>query len=151
LKTIIDRLKKVSWKRGNGELLGFTICLPLLMFMFCGLIMATQLGLAKQSLEYAAYSAARAAVVQESFAQAQNAADLMAADAAVGTFGVKNVTAELEVVSGRLDYAAGSVRWEKGSLLKTVVRVDINTIAPFPDSELSTEITMMVERPATPY
>jgi Flp pilus assembly protein TadG len=141
------RLKKLDMKKGSGEFMGFAICLPLLMMMFCGLVMVTQLGLAKQSLEYAAYSAARTAVVQDSLPQAQNAADLMAQDLSVASFGIRSITTTLEVVSGRADYA-GTVRWEKGSLLKTIVTADINTIAPFRDSTLSAEITMMIERPA---
>jgi hypothetical protein len=147
-KRFKSKLKKIGFARGSGELLGFAISLPLVMVIFCAIVMAAQHGVIKQRLEYATYTAARAAVVQENLASAQAAAALMADDVRVGAFGVRDIKVELETVAGRLDGGIGNVRWEKGSLLKVVLTADVDTIAPFPDSELSSEITMMIERPA---
>lgn len=144
------KLKKIRWNSGN-ELLGFAIALPMILVVFCAIIMAAQLGLARQTTEYALYSAARAAVVQENLNDARNAAQTMAgATLDTGTIGVSGYNIELETVAGSFDVASGLVRWEKGALVKVVLTVEVNTIAPFQSSVLSSELIMMIERPATP-
>jgi Flp pilus assembly protein TadG len=146
----IKKLVKFQNRRGNGELVGFAIAMPMLMLVFCALIMAAQLGLARQTLEYSLYSAARAAVVQGDFVSAQNAAEMMAdAEIYTGTMGVTGYTIELEVIGGTFNPGSGGIRWEKGALLKVVLTMDVDTISPFRDSTLSSEIIMMVERPAS--
>jgi hypothetical protein len=147
---MVSRLRKINWKRGSGEILGFAIVLPIILVVFCAIIMAAQLGLARQALEYSLYSAARAAVVQEDIISARAAAELVAtAEIESGTFGVTRHDITLEVVGGSFDASSGLVRWEKGAMLKVVLTIYVDTIAPFGDSILSSEITMMVERPAT--
>ena len=148
LLKLYNRFKKIDWRSGVGELIGFAICLPLIMILLCGLIMVVQLGSAKQTLEYATYSAARGAVVQETFYQAKSAAEAFAASALeTGTFGVSNIDVQIETIGGTYDVSSNSVNWEKGSLMKCVVTIDVDTIAPFADKRMSSEIIMMVERP----
>jgi len=149
LYRFISKFKKPDWKKGGGELIGFAICLPMMMLVICGIIMILQLGLAKQSLEYAVYTAARAAVVQEDMGAARSAATAMA-DSALrsGTIGVENVTIELELVAGRTDVGTDDVAWQKGALIKCIVYVDVKTIAPFANRRMGSEIIMMVEFPA---
>ena len=146
------RFKGIRWKRGGGELIGFAICLPMIMLVISGIILILQLGLAKQKLEYAAYSAARAAVVQENMGRAQLAASEAAMSALeTGTIGINRggVTVALELVAGRTHHATGDVGWQKGALLKVIVTADVNTIAPFLDRRMGTEIVMMVEFPVS--
>ena len=45
-------LKNINWRKGGGELLGFAMVLPAIMLVFGAIIMAAQLGLARQSIEY---------------------------------------------------------------------------------------------------
>ena len=147
---LIKLFKNIKWNKGSGELLGFAICLPMIMFIICGLIMVLQLGLAKQSLEYATYSAARAAVVQHDMADARSAASASAdATLSSGTIGVENIEVELEIVAGRTLAGTDDIGWQKGALLRCTVTIDINTIAPFAGSRMASEIIMMIEFPAT--
>jgi hypothetical protein len=150
MANIIKRLIKFQNRRGSGEIVGFAIVMPLLMLVFCALIMAAQLGLARQALEYSLYTAARAAVVQDNIVNARNAANLMAdAEIQTGTIGVTGYDLQMEVISGTFNPASGGIRWEKGALLKVILTIDVDTISPFRDSQLASEIIMMIERPVS--
>ena len=138
-------LKNINWRKGGGELLGFAMVLPAIMLVFGAIIMAAQLGLARQSIEYTTYSAARAAVICESQSQAQQAAELLVEDMAQDIPGV-----EPGSVSVNIRNYMGSI-WQKGGLIKCTVEAKVNTISPWSNSTVAADITMMIERPAVPY
>ena len=137
-------LKNINWRKGVGELLGFAMVLPAIMLVFGAIIMAAQLGLARQSIEYTTYSAARAAVICESQSQAQQAAELLVEDMAQDIPGV-----EPGSVSVNIRNYMGSI-WQKGGLIKCTVEAKVNTISPWSNSTVAADITMMIERPAVP-
>ena len=137
-------LKNINWRKGGGELLGFAMVLPAIMLVFGAIIMAAQLGLARQSIEYTTYSAARAAVICESQSQAQQAAELLVEDMAQDIPGV-----EPGSVSVNIRNYMGSI-WQKGGLIKCTVEAKGNTISPWSNSTVAADITMMIERPAVP-
>ena len=137
-------LKNINWRKGGGELLGFDMVLPAIMLVFGAIIMAAQLGLARQSIEYTTYSAARAAVICESQSQAQQAAELLVEDMAQDIPGV-----EPGSVSVNIRNYMGSI-WQKGGLIKCTVEAKVNTISPWSNSTVAADITMMIERPAVP-
>lgn len=137
-------LKKVQWRKGGGELLGFAMVLPAIMLVFCAIIMAAQLGLARQSIEYTTYSAARAAVICESQSQAQQAAELLVEDMEKDIPGI-----QANSISVNIKNYMGST-WQKGGLIKCTVVAKVNTISPWSDSTVTADITMMIERPAVP-
>ena len=137
-------LKNINWRKGGGELLGFAMVLPAIMLVFGAIIMAAQLGLARQSIEYTTYSAARAAVICESQSQAQQAAELLVEDMAQDIPGV-----EPGSVSVNIRNYMGSI-WQKGGLIKCTVEAKVNTISPWSNSTVAADITMMIERPAGP-
>ena len=137
-------LKNINWRKGGGELLGFAMVLPAIMLVFGAIIMAAQLGLARQSIEYTKYSAARAAVICESQSQAQQAAELLVEDMAQDIPGV-----EPGSVSVNIRNYMGSI-WQKGGLIKCTVEAKVNTISPWSNSTVAADITMMIERPAVP-
>lgn len=137
-------LKKVKWRKGGGELIGFVIVLPIIMFVFCAIIMAAQLGIARQSIEYTTYSAARAAVICENQSQAQSAAELIVDDMIYEIPGVEPGSASVTIQN-----YMGSV-WQKGGLINCTVQVTVNTISPWAPSVVTADITMMIERPAVP-
>lgn len=116
-------LKKINWRQGGGELMGFTLILPVIMLVFCAVIMASQLGIARQSVEYTTYSAARAAVICENQAQAQQAAELIVEDVIYEIPGVEagSATVTLQNYMG--------ATWQKGGLIKCTVEVKVNRIA----------------------
>ena len=137
-------LKNINWRKGGGELLGFAMVLPAIMLVFGAIIMAAQLGLARQSIEYTTYSAARAAVICESQSQAQQAAELLVEDMAQDIPGV-----EPGSVSVNIRNYMGSI-WQKGGLIKCTVEAKVNTISPWSNSTVAADSTMMIERPAVP-
>ena len=137
-------LKNINLRKGGGELLGFAMVLPAIMLVFGAIIMAAQLGLARQSIEYTTYSAARAAVICESQSQAQQAAELLVEDMAQDIPGV-----EPGSVSVNIRNYMGSI-WQKGGLIKCTVEAKVNTISPWSNSTVAADITMMIERPAVP-
>ena len=137
-------LKNINCRKGGGELLGFAMVLPAIMLVFGAIIMAAQLGLARQSIEYTTYSAARAAVICESQSQAQQAAELLVEDMAQDIPGV-----EPGSVSVNIRNYMGSI-WQKGGLIKCTVEAKVNTISPWSNSTVAADITMMIERPAVP-
>lgn len=136
-------IRKIKWRKGGGELLGFAVILPAMLFVFCALIMAAQLGIARQSIEYTTYSAARAAVICENQAQAQDAAELIVEDMIYDIPGAVPNSASVNI----RNYMGST--WKKGGLIKCTVTVKVNTIAPWPASKVVADITMMIERPAS--
>ena len=130
-------LKNINWRKGGGELLGFAMVLPAIMLVFGAIIMAAQLGLARQSIEYTTYSAARAAVICESQSQAQQAAELLVEDMAQDIPGVEPGSVSV------------NIRNYMG-LIKCTVEAKVNTISPWSNSTVAADITMMIERPAVP-
>lgn len=137
-------LRRIRWKKGGGELIGFVLVLPIIMFVFCAIIMAGQLGIARQSIEYTTYSAARAAVICENQNQAQLAAELIVDEMIYDIPGVEPGSASVN-----LQNYMGST-WQKGGLIKCTVEVKVNTISPWSVSRVTADITMMIERPAVP-
>lgn len=137
-------LKKVKWRKGGGELIGLVLVLPVIMFVFCAIIMAAQLGVARQSVEYTTYSAARAAVICENQSQAQSAAELIVDDMIYEIPGVEPGSASVTIQN-----YMGST-WQKGGLINCTVQVKVNTISPWSASVITADITMMIERPAVP-
>lgn len=137
-------LRKIRWRQGGGELIGFVLVLPVIMLVFCAIVMAAQLGIARQSIEYTTYSAARAAVICETQNQAQLAAELIVDDMIYEIPGVEPGSASVT-----LQNYMGST-WQKGGLIKCTVKVKVNTISPWSSSLVTADITMMIERPAVP-
>lgn len=136
------RLRKVNWRRGGGELIGFALVLPIVMMVFCAIIMAAQLGLARQTIEYTTYSACRAAVICETETQAQLAAEKVVDDMIYSIPGVRDGSAQVVIHN----YTGN--RWEKGGLVNCTVTVTVDTITPWTASDVTADITMMIERPA---
>ena len=49
--------RRIDWKKGSGEIVGFAMILPAITFVFCAIVAVAQVGLIKQKLEYTAYTA----------------------------------------------------------------------------------------------
>lgn len=137
-------IRKVNWRQGGGELIGFVLILPVIMLVFCAIIMAAQLGIARQSVEYTTYSAARAAVICENQTQAEQAAELIVEEMIYEIPGVEAGSAMVTLQN----YMGAT--WQKGGLIKCTVEVRVNTISPWTTSTVTADITMMIERPAVP-
>lgn len=149
---VLKNKKKINWKKGSAEIIGFVIVLPAMMLILMGLIGVAQLGLARNALEQAAYIGCRAAVVREDKESAQNAAEnAVRMRLEQGTFGLSSddIVVTLEPVAGITDTETGNTpKWVKGSMVDMSVEVKINTFLPFFPDTMQTHICMMVEQPA---
>jgi Flp pilus assembly protein TadG len=144
--------RKLKCQKGTSELIGLMVGLPFVMSLFISFVMFVQMGMVRQSLEQAAYTAARAAVVQPDKIQAQNAART-AAGAVLSTSGVSvTPTVNLFEVAGVTDTGSASgIRWEKGSLVQAEVTVQFPAFGTRRNVAMKSDIVMMIERPAPNY
>ena len=132
-------------KRGNGELLGFSILLPLFVWLILLMVSIAQIGLAKEKLEYTTYSASRAAVVSEDYASALNNANVVATETLEGA-SYTDVTTDISM-SGVSDPT--TALWVKGVYIKVTVSCKVKTIMPISNGSVhESSIYVMVERPA---
>ena len=148
------RMKAINWRRGSSELIGFALIIPLLATLMFTIITVMQLGLVRQSLEYATYMGARAAVVCEDYStaltQAQTTARMTLGNS---TYGVdqNSVSVRLELVGGTSSTSGSGITWEKGALLKCEVSAPINQFINILSGDMTSCIYVMVERPARTY
>lgn len=146
----MHRLRKINWKRGGGELVGFSISIMFLSIIFVLFLYIVELGLAKVAVEEAVYLSARSAVVCDNYQEGREAAYKRAKEAltnsAIG-LNLDKLEVDIEVVSGTA-YDSGEPQWEKGALLKCNVRVPLVGTGRDNMSSVSSSIFMMIERPA---
>lgn len=152
---ILQRLRKINWKKGSSELIGFAMVIPLLAILMFTIINIMQLGLVRQTLEYTTYMSARAAVVCEDYDTALTQAETTARmTLANSTYGVDpdQVQIHLELVGGTSSTNGSGITWEKGALLKVQVMVPINQLMDaLTSGTMSSTLYIMVERPAKTY
>lgn len=155
----MSKLKKF-FRKGNGELLGFVICMPIFTFLLVMIVSLTQIALAKETLEYTAYTSARSAVVAEgtdtvsySYNAMSNANDI--AKKIASENGYSSYKVEMIVdgnVVGRGDssgvFMRNDIAWAKGLFITVRVTFQVDTMISWMSAERSSSIVMMVERPA---
>ena len=135
--------KGINWKKGSGELIGFGIVMPILVMIFCGIISASQLSMASETLQYAAYCSCRAAVVSVDEATAGARADSVAKELAS-----LNSTISPASIDCKLTLLDKSLVWQKGNFVRCDVSAYVDTMLPFTSRKRTASIIMMVERPA---
>lgn len=179
----MNKIKKF-FKKGNGELLGFVACMPVFIFLLVMIVSMTQVALAKESLEYVSYTAARSAVVadgelQDASGNPINSADsssypyhaIVNATSICRTYAENNgyefykveILIDGNVVGEGKNYYMDSqgphsisedihmnpnVAWSKGVYITVKTTFYVDAMMDFMDSERSSSIVMMVERPA---
>ena len=131
---------KKRLKKGSGEILGFVVCVPLLLWMILYIISIAQIALAREQLTYVAYAAGRAAVISETRDSAQaNATAVASSSKNVSNYEGLTVTIE-----------GGETGWYKGVYVTVTAKCKVNTVIDFFGGEKECSIVMMVERPASP-
>ncbi len=153
--TFIEKNKKINWKKGSAELIGIAISFPVLCVMILVVIGIMQTGIIRQSLEYANYMAARAAVTSAEQTTAQQEAYTTAKmTLESSTFGVDidRLDVSLELVGGTSSTIDGSgIKWEKGALVKCQTRIPYKSLVDFQYHEMASTLYLMVEQPAKTY
>lgn len=137
--------RRIDWKRGSGEIVGFAMILPAITFVFCAIVAVAQVGLIKQKLEYTAYTAGRACVVSETRERAEKRAGSITKESLRKTGGGlrdDSIRCKLKILDEKK-------KWEKGKFVQVTVSAYVKSIMPFTSGRRSARIVMMVERPAT--
>ena len=153
------KLKKIKrfFRSGNGELLGFVICMPLFVWLLMLLVSIAQLSITKEQITYLAYAAGRAAVVSENANDALNNAQAVV-DESSNLSGFSNVNVDILFNGEPITKSnINSISWQKGEYI--VVRLTYTTDSlisgaiPFSDEEIDMNgaremlMVMMIERP----
>lgn len=152
------KLKKIENRKG-GDLLGFAMILPALCIMIFAIIVIAQLCICRQSIEYANYTASRAAVICDTYADASVAMDSVAKSTLQSSsFGVKSgdITTSLKLVAGTSanpgdTNVSENIKWEKGSMAQCIITVNIKKIFSIGPDTMQSVMFVMVERPAAVY
>lgn len=137
---------KRFFRRGNGELLGFVVCMPVFIFLLVLVVSLTQIALAKEFLEYAAYSSGRAAVVAENFDDAYANASAVIEELK-NSGGYSDAKVEF-IINGTSVVPGDNVAWNKGVFITVRATFYVDTMITWLAGERSASIVMMVERPA---
>lgn len=140
---MLNFLKKINWKKGGGEILGFGIVMPMLVILFCGIISSAQLAMANETLQYAAYSSCRAAVVSSTQDIALERAETVAREIIS-----QSSVADIDTLDVKLTLMDSTMDWKKGSFVRCDITVYIDTMMPFTSRNRTSSIIMMIERPA---
>lgn len=164
------KLKRLRafFKKGGGEVLAFLMCLPVMMFVLFLILDVIRMGAVREKLEYAAYMAARAAVVEDNLGKAKTAANKKAKeildpdksglqiDKTYGkwlsnkfvtiSYASKNGL-ESQAKSGtKKDSSAKRDKWEKGNFILVDVGVRMKAFTtPTGYSTKHASIVMMIE------
>jgi len=156
---MFHKFKKIKWKRGGGEMLGFAICAPLIILLICAILSAGYVSSANQKLTYTAYCVSRAACVSDGPERATLRAEAVFKDI-YGDYadGVQFITVTGTPSVPRLDtnhvYAVIQIlgpEWKKGTLIRCTTYEYLNPLVPFAASLHSQSITMMIENAPTEY
>lgn len=148
-------------KRGSGEILGFITLVPaLFLFLMMIITMVRLVGL-RQKMEYAAYSACRAAVLAETYDEALNSSLQVAQMELTGyedIYKPGSVQTDVEEIPiegypeslGKVGYDSrtGQTRdsWLKGNLIKCTLSLELNGLNPILNGEKKCEIYMFLEK-----
>ena len=154
----------IYFRKGAGEVIAFLVSLPVLMLMLVTIIAVIRAGSLKETMEYTAYKACRAAVASSTYEKAKEAAEDMAMKVLMAsgehveldTLKVELVYADEQGVSltrGKSSSVSGysddKSKWKKGAFITCMVSVDIKTFGDILSGTKHTKITMMVEKPAS--
>lgn len=140
-KLINKYRNKRFWHKGSGELTGFAIIMPFIIFLIFVIVGTTEIANVNERLTYTAYDCCRAAVVSETMDAAEDRAIEMYeyhfCSIADATSKYSYVPCELTLVDG--------TEWGKGALVKCTVRSYIEPLMPFTSGVREQSIVMMIE------
>ena len=130
-------LRKINWKSGSGEALGFTVVAPILLLITLFILNMYIISDCEQKLIYASYKAGRQAVIQYD-CQSANEAMKNELDAIYGGSAADhNVTWDLGIKD--------DIYWEKGNVTLITVTQELKAILPLGNGPHTRSIGMMIE------
>lgn len=132
-------MKKIKWKKGAGELIGYTVSMVFLCYLLIIIIGFMILNTNYSALENVSSVIARDAVVCTSLEEARTLAQREAETYLEPYDSITHVKAEVE-------YAAGSNNeWLKGNFITVTISGYIRTCEPFTSGNRYSATTVMIE------
>lgn len=153
------KLKNIKWKRGGGEMLGFAICVPLVILLICAILSAGYVSSSNQKLTYTAYCVSRAACVSDSPERATLRAqavfkEIYGDNADEVKFIYVTDTEAVPRLERNHVYVIIKLlgpSWKKGTLIRCTAYQYLTPLMPFSASLHSQSITMMIENSPSEY
>ena len=136
------QFRKFSWRCGNGEVLGFAVCVFILTFILMAVSAFMNYSIKSQQLTVAAYAVGRAAVVSrdENLADSRAYAVLQTIDGSDRTS--RSESAEVDHAWYSIEYAG---EWKIGKIATITVSQHLGAIFPMGEQNISRSIAMMIE------
>ena len=126
-------MQKINLKKGSGEIIGFAIVIPFVVFLFLFIVNVFQISLCEEKLIYSAYCVGRKAAISYSKEEAKKNAEEVLAEIYADNY--DKVGCEIEV--------KGS--WVKGNILFVHVTYNLRGAAGIQTGIHERAIAMMVE------
>lgn len=150
-------IKKIKWNNGNGELLGFSASLILWFMIIVSMMSFSYYTIRREQLTTATYAVGRAAVVSDSFSQAQDRAyavlkTIYGTDHCGTTSGtskgyvwyeIKKMTDDSKTIA--YTDSDSSDPWEIGTMAKITLHQVMPGVFPFNAGTIESSVVMMVE------
>lgn len=130
-------MKKLNWHKANGEILGFAICVPILVALTIGIIAISAHATRSQQLTISTYAAGRAAAVSQTKELGENRARAV----------LQNIyrTQNFGETSVWFQFTTTNNEWNAGDLFTIEVHQAMPALYPFQDRDQSCSLTMLIE------
>lgn len=115
--------KKINWKRGNGEFIGFAIIAVIISVLIIMIAAFIQLSLSTSAISKSLTAVSRAASVCTTLEDAKLQAQRVAENTLISN-NINNVTTDVEFVGG-------TNKWESGGYIVVTIKAHVNTIEPY--------------------
>ena len=156
----MGKKKRISWRKGSGEALGFLSLLPVIFLLIIGIISIVKLTSLRQKMEYTAYVACRAAALSNTKPAAEENARKVAEIELAGysdIYDVDLLDVKIDAVSkGSFPVSFVSCydsrsrktnkTWNKGKFVKCVLTVHLNDSNIFLSGDKTCTIYMALEK-----
>lgn len=144
LRNLASWLKRLRQK-ASGEMIGFAVCIPMLMLVFAASVSVAEIGLTEEMLEYAAYSGTRAACISVDYDTAQQRLQTVVEEILRRNGETSTPTCTITMLDpdGVTGYG-----WLKGAFIRCDVSIYKNTLLPIFSGQRKASMVMMIERQA---
>ena len=131
-----------SWKSGNGEILGFAVCVFMLTFIMLAVSAFMNYSIKSQQLTVASYAVGRAAVVSRDEALADGRAYAVLQTIYGSGRSSREESSETDHAWYSIEYSGD---WRIGKIATITVSQHLGGIFPLGEQTISRSIAMMIE------
>lgn len=133
-------MKKINFRNGNGEMLGFAVCIPILVIMIIGVLAISTFSIRSQQLTVSTYAAGRSAAVSQTKEIGMNRAKAVLENTYMQT-----LSESTEPGSVWMYLTSEKDDWNTGDLFTIEVHQVFPKLTPFEQQDQVCRLTMMIE------